>query len=248
MQELIAWQQGKYAHWQQGFRRLPALIREGQKLLDSGRLKYFVLPWIDKFFISSKRDQDLEYLPRIVDWLEQNNAEPLVLLWEDTARRQGPSLQLALERLSENSSRYAGIGVFGVGTDTAPRRQAEDFICDRQAVIRLFALRPYADTVNTRSLEQLLGELDYRFLQPENYDSSWKDNLCFLYTGTQVFPLLSIQTEAECFAGWVATESGRYPFGYTLRQRLRQMALGGQEHRSCSDPLSLSYASWANLL
>ena len=138
--------------------------------------------------------------------------------------------------------------MFGAGTDTAPRRQAEDFICDRQAVIRLFALRPYADTVNTRSLEQLLGELDYRFLQPENYDSSWKDNLCFLYTGTQVFPLLSIQTEAECFAGWVATESGRYPFGYTLRRRLRQMALGGQEHRSCSDPLSLSYASWANLL
>jgi hypothetical protein len=248
MQELIAWRQGKYAHWQQGFRRLLALIREGQKLLDSGRLKYFVLPWIDKFFISSKRDQDIEYLPRIVDWLAQNNAEPLVLLWEDTARRQSPSLQLALERLCENSSRYAGIGVFGAGTEAAPRRQAEDFICDRQAVIRLFALRPYADNVNTRCLEQLLGELDYRFLQLENYDSSWKDNLCFLYTGTQVFPLLSIQTEAECFAGWVATESGRYPFGYTLRRRLRQMALGGQDRKSSSDPLSLSYASWANLL
>ena len=248
MQQLIAWQQGKYAHWQQGFRQLPALIREGQKLLDSGRLKYFVLPWIDKFFISSKRDQDLEYLPRILDWLEQITPTRWFSSGKTPPGGRAPVCSWHLSGFLKRVPATPGSGCSGAGTDTAPRRQAEDFICDRQAMIRLFALRPYADTVNSRCLDELLGELDYRFLQPENYDSSWKDNLCFLYTGTQVFPLLSVQTEAECFAGWVATDSGRYPFGYTLRRRLRQMAPGGQEYRSCSDPLSLSYASWANLL
>lgn len=237
-----AWRQERLAGWREGLLRLVALLRQGQKLLDAGQLDCFVLPWIDKFFISSRREEDREYLPALLQWLELFSIQPLILFWEDTAHAFAPSFQLALQRLQERGCPFRGIGIFDPGGGTR-REDAEEIICREHYQVRLFALRPHSDTYYRQALSELLQGNAGHFC--ETYDSAWKDDLCFIYTGTQVLPLLSVQCEMEPFAPWLAFQGVKYPFGSWLRQHLRREVLG--QKALVQTRLSKEYFAWANL-
>ena len=62
-----------------------------------------------------------------------------------------------------------------------------------------------------------------------NYDSSWKDNLAFIYAGTQVFPLLPVQAEMESVSPWVSARGERFAFGAWFRRMLRHISVGKPE-------------------
>lgn len=224
-----------------GLVRLAVLIQEGQWLLDEGRLPHLVLPWIDKFFISSRREADREYLVALIGWLAGAGPRPLILLWEDTPHPLEPTLKLVLKRLHDQGQPVRGIGVFD--WQGSSRAQALDIICREHQAIILFALRPYRDCHNPHSFQQLLQERPYRFFR--NYDSSWKDGVYFLYAGTQVFPLLAVPSDRENVPPWIAGAGGKYPFGAYWRGRLQAVVAG--ELAAGRDTLSLPYARWANL-
>lgn len=241
LDQVLGWQKVRKGIWQEGLIRLTAMIEEGQDLMTVGKIPYCVLPWIDKFFISSRREDDIEYLPSLVNFFEGRGISPLILFWEDTSHGQAPSLQLAVKRLAAQGVPFRGIGVFG--PTESSRTQALQYIINEHQKIRLFALRPYNDVHYPKSFCRLLHDRDYRFFQ--HYDSSWKDNLVFIYVGTQVFPLLSVQCDVESFPAWIGIGSGKYPFGLYLRKRLRKMTLG--ERDEGADRFSSEYAHWANL-
>lgn len=230
------------AAWIGGLEQLRALVSAGQSLLDSGEIPRLVLPWIDKFFISSKGEEDLGFLPSLTGWLEDCGLEPLILFFEDTSRSITPTFGLALQRLIERGCPYRGIGIFGEGR--WERERAREIILDEHGAVRLFALRPFTDMHHQASLKGILFDSEARF--PEVYDSSWKDDLGFLYTGTQVWPLLSVQCTPEIFPGWVGAFHRKIPFGAWFRSRLRNLALG-RDAAPAADQLSLDYGSWANL-
>jgi len=228
--------------WPHGLLRLSAAVREGQRLMDEGSLSCFVLPWIDKFFISSEREKDWEYLPLLVKWLEDRGVRPLVLFWDDTSHARAPSLQLALKRMKEGGCRCRGLGVFDAGGGTL-RESAVDIVLREYREVSLFALRPYSDVHSGESFHRMLER--FAVASERSYDSSWKDDLSFLYAGTQVFPLLSVRCRLDTHPAWVAAGGFRHPFGAYFRERLRRAA----PWNSCMQPdaFSRQYAAWANL-
>lgn len=239
--QVLSWASQRLRLWEPGWMQLAAVLSHAQDLLDRGEVPAFVLPWIDKFFISSRRDKDIAYLPALIRWLHARGARPIVLFWEDTAHASRPSFQLALEQMVAEGARFRGIGIFG--KDGSRRIDAEAIILSEHSRTDLFALRPNADVHVPRSFDQLLAGLDPCIFQ--SYDSSWKDNLCFLYFGTQVSPLLSVQTEMESFAPWVIMDGRKEPFGAFFRRTLRRLVL--REEASVPDSFWSSYVAWANL-
>jgi hypothetical protein len=243
IEEILTSAEKMRSSWATGLQRLSVAVREGQRLLDAGSLSCFVLPWIDKFFISSKREGDWEYLPLLVKWLEGRGVRPLILFWDDTSHAGAPSLQLALARMRAGGYRCRGLGVFD-GSGGTSRESAMGVVMQEHREMAFFALRPYSDVHSGESFHRMLGRFA---VGPErSYDSSWKDDLSFLYAGTQVFPLLSVRSEMEAYPAWVACGGFRYPFGAYFRERVRREALGGLYVRP--DAFSLQYASWANLV
>lgn len=240
--EIAGWMEKHRESWAPGLFLLAALNGTAQEFMSRGRLEAFVLPWIDKFFISTRREGDLEYLPRLIRWLEKTGPAPLVLLWEDTSHARAPSLQLALEKLRAAGHAVRGIGVFDRAG--SHRTAALPVILAEHERTRVFVLRPFDDNHHPVSLERILDTDGPAFLR--DYDSSWKDNLSFLYAGTQVFPLLSIQGEMEDFAPWLAFDRISVPFGAYLRGRLRRAISAGE--RDAGDSFAERHAVWANLL
>lgn len=239
--DVAAWRESAEKGWIEGLVLLFALVAQGQNMIDSGKISSFALPWIDKFFISSRRRADKDYLAALFRLVERHIERPLVLFWEDTAHARRPSFALALEDLAEEGLPFRGIGVFDPhGSD---RRDALEIIRGEYPAKKFFALRPAGDHHHGGVGNRILEGRDGRFLK--SYDSSWKDNLVFIYAGTQVFPLLSVQTEMEATAPWVSTGRERYPFGSWFRRRLRREAIGADDP---ADPLSLACSAWANLL
>jgi hypothetical protein len=239
--EVLEWVKARRRLWLPGFIRFTTLLREGQELLDRGRVPHLVLPWIDKFYISSQRALDTEYLPTLLTTLTGLGCNPLILFWDDTVHLSNPSLQLALKKLSQEGLPCRGIGAFD--WTRSSREEAIRMICREHDQYLLFALRPWSDDHNFKPLEKLLNSRDEGFFKA--YDSSWKDNLCFIYSGTQVLPLISIQGDREDFSAWIFANGARYPFGAYWRHSLRCLNLG-RRHAS-HDAFSRSYALWANL-
>jgi hypothetical protein len=239
--EILHWASERLGLWEPGWIQLAAMLIHARDLLDRGEIPAFALPWIDKFFISSRRDKDIAYLPALIRWLHARGARPIVLFWEDTAHARQPSFQLAMEQMTNAGARFRGIGIFG--KDGSRRSDAEAIILSEQSRTDLFALRPSADAHVPRSFHQLLASLDPCLFS--TYDSSWKDNLSFLYFGTQVSRLLSAQTEMESFPPWVIVDGRKEPFGAFFRRALRRLALG--EEGAVTDSFWSRYMAWANL-
>ena len=240
--QVLEWYETGRKTWAEGLMLLLAMAAQGQEMLLSGSITSFVLPWIDKFFISSLRHADQGYLERVFNLICGGIENPLVLFWEDTAHGQLPSFLAALEELACRGLPFRGIGVFdGKGSD---RRQAEEIILAEYPENRLFAMRPLSDNHFAGVFRRVLDGSNWGFFR--SYDSSWKDSLVFIYAGTQVIPLLSVQTEMETVAPWISDGHARCPFGKWFRRELRRRALGSVE--ATPDMLSSVYASWANLL
>lgn len=238
---ILSFHQKKSKTWPAGLALLCAILEEGQALLEKGVLSHFVVPWIDKFFISSRRDEDSVFLSALVEWFLTQGLRPVVLLFEDTVHATDPSLKIAIEKMAGKGCPCRGIGVF----DHRPssRSEALKIICEEAERTILFALRPYSDLSDFHSLDELLMNLDHEFFK--RYDSSWKDNLCFIYAGTQVSDLLTASTDREDYASWIAAGNQKVPFGAFLRHNLRSRVLARPEIPEGS--FSFSYAWWANL-
>jgi hypothetical protein len=239
---IVAWWQEERKHWVRGLVRLAALAAEAESRLARGDLESFVLPWIDKFFMSSLRLTDAGYLVSLIRWIEDRNISPLILFWEDTIHAAQPSFRLVLDSMRAEGLPFQGIGVFDEGASN--RAHALDHICSLHEKIRLFALRPWDDTHTPAAFHRMLKERDFGFFA--RYDSSWKDDLNFLYVGTQVFPLLSGAGCGETLPAWAAAGPAKYALGHVLRQILRRRALG-KAHCDSEDALSARYAAWASL-
>ena len=253
--ETMLWYQKKKAGHARLFSWLWALIEAGEEWLRSERLESLVLPIIDKIFISSQRDQDLAYLPLFVQLVSRMDRAPLFLLIDDTSRPTHPSIQLALDRWRQQFD-FLGLGVYHSHADT--EEEPLETVLASSSRVSLFALRPLTQVYNPLSLDTLLSERPPGFLSPAEYDSSWKDNLPFLYHGTQVAPFAGESKQAEQFSPALITSAGPLAFGIYYRHKLRQLALerlGFAREKSREDDSHSSlqnlwreYAQLANLL
>jgi hypothetical protein len=255
MQEIVSWQEQKRNDHPTLLALLWSLLAVGTEWLEKDHLPFFILPIIDKFFASSQRDQDLEYLPlfvRLAGWMGH---APLFLFIDDTSRARQPSLQLALQHWRQRYP-FLGLGVFGDGSD--PEISPLETIVTRTSEIHLFALRPLTQVHNPYSLDNLLQQRPRFFLTPSGYDSSWKDNLPFLYQGTQVAPLAGPEDQPEKFSPSLLTSAGPMAFGAYYRCKLRQLTLeklgfiaesmtSARNRRSALDDLWQKYGFLANL-
>jgi hypothetical protein len=244
MEQVSEWTEKARTKWIDGLILMFALTTLGQKMIDSGEIPCMVLPWIDKFFISSLRLGDLEYIERLFRLVSETIGQPLILFWDDTTRRELPSLGLALASMSAKEMPFRGIGVFDTGPTGSKRADAARIISEEYPRKSLFALRPLNDNHCPDSFRRIFKDLDMGFFL--NYDSSWKDNLAFIYTRTQVFPLLSVQMEMESVAPWVFDGRERYAFGAWFRRILRRISLG--ERAGVRGWPGFWYSGWANLL
>lgn len=242
LRDILAWWKLERESWIGGLARLAALAVEAERLLRQGDLESFVLPWVDKFFISSTRLTDSTYLPALAQWIEDRGITPLILFWEDTIHAARPSFRLALDVMRARGLPFRGIGIFD--EEGSRRLHAFERIIESHSRVRLFALRPWEDTHHPGSFHAMVKARDFGFYRP--YDSSWKDNLGFLYVGTQVFPLLSDAGYGERLPAWVGVGGRKHPFGQFFRQGVRWRSLG-QMGRDSKDRLSARYARWANL-
>lgn len=234
----------KKALWFPGFRCLRALLQEAQCRLDAGDAEALVVPWIDKFFMSSKREGDLGYLSMLLDWIRLEGLSPIILFWEETTRERDPTLAVAL-RNRWPAWRFSGFGVFGEGAWT--RRDAEGILTRKAEPGCLYVLRPLDDTHRPGSVEAVLnGRADRRDFFAE-YDSSWKDGTYAFYAGTQVAPLTSIATEAERIPPWVVVHGLRRPLGWYFRRAVRQRALGSHGDERIRPLPIWMHARFANL-
>jgi hypothetical protein len=220
--ETLLWYQKKKVGHARLLSWLWALIETGEEWLRSERLESLVLPIIDKVFISSQRDQDLAYLPLFVQLVSRMDRAPLFLLIDDTSRAAHPSLQLAIDRWRQQFD-FLGLGVYGSQADSEEKHL--ETILAYSSRVNLFALRPLTQVHNPLSLGTLLANRPQSFLSPAEYDSSWKDNLPFLYHGTQVAPFAGASKRAKQFSPTLITSAGPMAFGVYYRHRLRQLAL-----------------------
>ena len=255
LHETLLWYQKKKAGHGRLLSLLWALIEVGEEWLRSERLESLVLPIIDKVFISSQRDQDLGYLPLFVQLASRMDRAPLFLLIDDTTRTAHPSLQLAIDRWRQDYG-FLGLGVYD--SQAASIEEPLETILSSSSRINLFALRPLTQTHNPLSLDTLLAKRPHSFLSPAEYDSSWKDNLPFLYHGTQVAPFADASKRTEQFSPALLTSAGPMAFGTYYRHKLRQLTLerlgfAGEKSRAHDSHSSLhhlwrEYAQLANLL
>ncbi|MGA2400843.1 MAG: hypothetical protein ABSG91_03945 [Syntrophobacteraceae bacterium] len=248
-EQVFAWMENARKTWAEGLILLFALANQGQRMIDSGKISSLVLPWVDKFFISSRRRADSAYLERLFRLVSASIKQPLILFWDDTSHSKAPSLGLAMEDMAGHGLPFRGIGIFDTsvpvdGLHGAERARVTQSIVHDYPEKALFALRPLNENHCPDAYRRILKDLDMGFFL--NYDSSWKDNLAFIYTGTQVFPLLPVQTEMELVSPWVSNRRERVAFGTWFRRMLRRISLGKPD--GISGRLWLEYCSWANLL
>lgn len=244
--QISGWIDSARKSWAEGLILLFALVSLGQRMLASGAIDSLALPWIDKFFISSRRKADIGCLAALFRFVSANIESPLILFWDDTPHRRAPSLGLALGEAVAEGMPFRGLGIFNDSLSAgqgAERGNAARIICGEYPKKMLFGLRPFNENHLPGVFRKIFEDYDERFFL--NYDSSWKDNLAFLYAGTQVSPLLGAQSEMEQICPWVVAGGKRHAFGAWFRRILRRVSLG--ESREPGG-LYRQYCSWANLL
>jgi hypothetical protein len=151
---------------------------------------------------------------------------------------------LAIDRWRQQLD-FFGLGVYATQADS--EKKPLETILTRSSRVNLFALRPLTQVHNPLSLDTLLAKRPQDFLSPTEYDSSWKDNLPFLYHGTQVAPFAGASKRTEQFSPALITSAGPMAFGIYYRHRLRHLALERLEFAREKSRADDSHSSLHNL-
>ncbi|SFM68749.1 hypothetical protein [Thermodesulforhabdus norvegica] len=243
----LSWCEGQRRLWEKGWSMCDVLIEQGHKLLRAGRIDSVVLPRIDKFFMSTRRTADVEYLTVLVKRLIQRHKNKIIILfWDDTVHSSHPSLYLAIKKLVDSGIPVCGLGIFSngqAGSDPDP-----DYVVERTKDCTLFILRPYERPYGGGFTELFLKR-DYSFFN--NYSPTWRDGLSFIYSGTAVENFVSLPCLAEGHTFWVLSGGRRVPFGVWFRAVLRaRLGIPDSLLREYEGTAGLEalYARWANLI
>ena len=206
-----------------------------------------MLPRVDKFFISTKRTQDTTYLTlllrKILDYFRER---VIILLWDDTFHNKEPSLYLAIKKILKEGYPIKGLGIYECGFITKSPNPSE--VVNLASKYEVFVLRPFE--TESVSFNQVFRHRSFSFFR--NYSPSWRDGLNFIYAGTQVFPLLSVQTMLEEYAPWVVVGRNRYLAGDFIKRKLHDKFMNEEKHSFTpqyypEQRIISCYNWWANL-
>jgi len=216
--QLSSWCLWEKRNWAKGWTFLSALIEQGYELLRDGVVRSVVIPRIDKFFASTARTRDIEYLTEALRNLCTLHGNKIVImLWDDTTRTNNPSLYLAIEKLRAHKLPVGGLGIFEKGVLRSRNPEVEDVI-NMLKDYCVFVLRPVEKSAP--NFYHLLQARDFGFF--EEYAPSWRDGVVFIYTGTQVFCFPAIQTSFESYVPWVVLNGKALLFGQFLRELVKK--------------------------
>ncbi len=224
----LQWTERKINGWLDWHALLLSLLSVGNRYLSANKIEAFVVPWTDKFFMSSKRKKDISYLEGILKFVCAFVPETKILFVDDTTKKSDPSLKLALPELNKllEPLKVRGLGVFDSQENRYETNDPALFVTSVLATHQMVVISPCPSSSDFRSFYNLVENKDYSFLTKENYHSSWKDNLDFLYWGTSVFPLTDAINFDPFFPAYVLTKSGPLPFGRFYKTFLMKHARG----------------------
>ena len=246
----VRWAERKLKRWVEWYALLISLLFVGDEFLTQGKINALVVPWIDKFFISSKRSRDIEYLEVLLEFITTFAPRTKVLFIDDTAKKSDPSLKLAIPELNRRLApqKIKGLGVFDYEMDAPGTRYSLESIAAAFQDHLMVVIRPYQQVSNYQSFYHLIKTKDFSFLSKEKYDSSWKDNLDFLYWGTPIFPLTGAFHFDPLFHAYLLTKSGPVPFGHVYRALLKEHTGDKKIFHHLPCDLLEKYGEFANIL
>lgn len=185
-----------------------------------------VLPWADKFVISTQKAGDWAYLAGILEFLGRLTHPPLVLLLDETIHPPAASLAMVLQNIRLQRPGLAVVGLGAMAEQAEPPDLAEALsLAAREA--RLIAFRPLPGPHPGANLDQrLAGQQADLPLTPAS-----RDGANWLLAGTQLAALaggepLSAGTIDQP-AAWLLTKRGFTPLGLWWRRRI--MTHAGRE-------------------
>ncbi|MFZ5585260.1 MAG: hypothetical protein ACOZHQ_04950 [Thermodesulfobacteriota bacterium] len=181
-----------------------------------------VLPWADKFVISTRKGGDWAYLAGVAELLARLDPPPLLLVIDETAHPASASLGdvLAAAARERPGLKARGLGAFGGGPEPEDPLAA---LLETAAGGGLVALRPLPGPEPCAGLDQrLAGRGAGLPLAPLS-----RDGAHYLLAGTGQERLAPVQPWAMGEpAPWLLTAHGFAPLGSWWRRRI--MALAGR--------------------
>lgn len=185
-----------------------------------------VLPWADKFVISTQKAGDWAYLSGILGFLGRLTHPPLVLLIDETIHPPNASLSMVLERIRLQNP---GLALAGLGA-MADQEEPPDLaaaLSQAAREARLVAFRPQPGPHPCANLDQrLAGRQKDLPLTPAS-----RDGANWLLAGTQLAALAGGEPPHAGSmaqpATWLLTKRGFTPLGLWWRRRI--MTLAGRE-------------------
>lgn len=242
----LGWFEKQRKLWIRGWALYDSLIELGYELLDRREKEHIVLPRIDKFFISTRRTGDVEYLALLVRRLVRRHGDRiLLLLWDDTVHASCPSLYLAIRKLLDLGASARGLGIFANGKE-GNDPEPDDVVKDSERY-KVFILRPYERTLKG-AFGEFFHQSDHSFFQ--SYSPAWRDGLSFIYSGTAIENFLSLPISSGEYASWVICNGKKIPFGVWFRAILRKR-IGVSDRFAVGlegfGDVDKCYARWANL-
>lgn len=244
---LISWYLDHRKRWCVGWALYGTLIDVLHTYLNQDNIEHAVLPRIDKFFISTHRTKDVDYLACLLDYiLGRYGDKVIILLWDDSIHASYPSLYLAIDKIRAKGISVKGLGIFDQGLrGVCP---VPENVLEQADTCSFFVLRPY-ERAWQGTFHWLLKNRNYEFFR--SYSPTWRDGISVLYAGTQIYPFISLATEPDGFAPWVGCKTSIIPFGLWFRQILRYRLGVIDDFTGVPRELKIlsqNYARWANLL
>lgn len=185
-----------------------------------------VLPWADKFVISTKKAGDWAYLAGILDFLDRLTHPPLVLLIDETIHPPCASLAMVLRNIAAQRPglRVAGLGAMADQTEPPDLATA---LGQAAPEARLVAFRPWPGPHPYANLDQrLAGQQADLPLTPAS-----RDGANWLLAGAQLAALAGGEPPSagalDQPASWLLTKRGFTPLGLWWRRRI--MVHAGRE-------------------
>ncbi|MFH1059175.1 MAG: hypothetical protein V1797_10940, partial [Pseudomonadota bacterium] len=188
----------------------------------SRKRRPLVLPWADKFVISTQKGGDWAYLAGIMEFLARLDLPAPALLIDETAHPASASVGDVLAAINRERPglTMCGLGAFGGGPEPADAKAA---LLSAAQGADLVALRPLPGPEAGAGLDQrLAGRGDGLPLTPVS-----RDGAHYLLAGTGLERLAPAEpwTRGEP-APWLLTAHGFAPLGSWWRRRI--MAIAGR--------------------